>query len=109
MSRFRTFERTLSVGGHPYAPGAWAELTDEQRAHIESTGVVLEPEPTATDASYGEAPHGEPTDLSVRVAALTSKEDALTLAAELGLTLTETKLGKMRAEILSLAAKPAEG
>ena len=111
MKRRRTFGCTIVAGGRSFYPGEWVELTEEQCAHLEASGVVLEGEPEPEPVA-GSPPASEVSgsaDISMRVAALTSKEDALALAAELGLTLTETKLGKMRAEILALvAAKPAE-
>lgn len=101
---------TISLGGFPVPPGVPFEPSDEQRYHLESQGVLLElveeapavpPEPPAD-------PPPPPSSLEERVAALTAKDDALALATELGFVLSETKLSKMKAEILALASKPTE-
>lgn len=111
--RVRTLSCTVVAAGRVYPPGVEFDASDRERDHLLAQGIVLEdveardplPPPTTETHPQGDV---EPLTLEQRVAAAESKDAVAAIAAELGLTLTETKLAKMRAQLLALA-KPSEG
>lgn len=106
----RTHDCTVVVAGRPYAPGTPFLASEHELEHLRGQGISLEIVEEAPPAAPEDDQPPEPpaASLEERVAALSSKDDAVALATELGFILSETKLSKMRAEILELASKAAE-
>lgn len=105
----RTHDCTVVVAGRPYAPGTPFLASEHELEHLRGQGISLELVEEAPAAPEADQPPEPPAaSLEERVAAISSKDDAVALATELGFILSETKLSKMRAEILELASKAAE-
>ena len=97
--RYSTQTSAVATARGVFQPGQWFEVSDSERAHLESQGLVLVPE----SAPVGEAitlPPAAPT-VADRLDALTKRAEVHALAAELGVTLEDPSVSKMKAALLA--------